>query len=92
MERHDTNLRKCIPLGKRIAIAVYKLSSSAEYRTVANLFGVGKSSVCEIVNEFCYFVAENLMQDFTQFPISEESAKNCILGLHFLNSFNIMTI
>ena len=30
---------------KKVAIAIYWLASTAEYRTVGNLFGVGKSTV-----------------------------------------------
>ncbi|XP_017490881.1 PREDICTED: uncharacterized protein LOC108379074 [Rhagoletis zephyria] len=46
-------MRKAIPLEKRVAIALYALGSSAEYRSIANLFGVGKSTVgSEKINEY----------------------------------------
>lgn len=53
LERQDTRWRQAIPLEKRVAIALYSLGSSAEYRTIGNMFGVGKSTVCEIVLSFC---------------------------------------
>ena len=38
-------VREPIETNKRVAIAVYKLSSAAEYRTVGNMFGVSTASV-----------------------------------------------
>jgi len=34
-----------IPAEKRLAVGIYKLASSAEYRTVGELFGVSEASV-----------------------------------------------
>ena len=42
----DTNWRPAIPLKKRVAITLFALGPSAEYRVVAELFGVGKATVC----------------------------------------------
>ncbi|KAH7982259.1 hypothetical protein HPB52_003548 [Rhipicephalus sanguineus] len=53
MKRQDTVMRKAISLDKRVAIALYRLATSAEERTVANLFGVSRSSVDLIFREFC---------------------------------------
>ena len=43
--RKDTRMRKAIPSRKRVAIALYYLGSTAEYRTITNLFGVSSSFV-----------------------------------------------
>ncbi|XP_055839179.1 uncharacterized protein LOC129907133 isoform X1 [Episyrphus balteatus] len=53
LEKHDTRYRKSIPLRKRVAIAIYTLGSSAEYRTISALFGVGISTVYIILKTFC---------------------------------------
>ena len=45
MEGDDTLLRLCVPLEQRIAVALYRLSSTSELRTVAHLFGIGISTV-----------------------------------------------
>lgn len=70
--RQDTWYRKCIPLEKRIAMCIYSLTSSVELRTVSNLFGVGKSTLCTALHEFCSLVVENLMPEYIAFPKSEE--------------------
>ena len=36
---------------KRVAITLWRLGTNQEYRSVAHLFGVGTSSVCNIVHE-----------------------------------------
>ena len=42
-------VRRPIPLDMRVGIAIYKLASSGEYRSVANTFGVGVSTVQKFV-------------------------------------------
>jgi hypothetical protein len=46
---------------KQVAITLYWLASSAEYRAVGNLFGVGKSTVCSIVHKVCEAIYEDLL-------------------------------
>ncbi|KAG8193586.1 hypothetical protein JTE90_000222 [Oedothorax gibbosus] len=72
LDRMDTRMRHAIRRDKRIAIAVYTLSSSAEYRTIGNLFGVSKSSVCKIVAEFCTLFVHLCSKDFIQLPTTEQ--------------------
>lgn len=67
LEKADTNYRKAIPIEKRVAIALYALGSSAEYRTIGNLFGVSNSSVCRIVKEFCVAVWDVLKPMYLTF-------------------------
>lgn len=58
--RQDTNMRRCIPLHKRVALSLYRLASSAEERTVAHLFSVSRSSVNNIYREFCDILVDVL--------------------------------
>ncbi|KAJ3580793.1 hypothetical protein NHX12_020960 [Muraenolepis orangiensis] len=51
--RRNTNFRLCVPLRKRVAIAIWKLATGSEYRTISHLFGVGWSTVYNCVREFC---------------------------------------
>lgn len=48
IKRKTTVLREPLSVQKRVAITLYYLSSSAEYRTIANLFGVSRSFVCKM--------------------------------------------
>ncbi|XP_042629302.1 protein ANTAGONIST OF LIKE HETEROCHROMATIN PROTEIN 1-like [Cyprinus carpio] len=52
MERRDANFRVCVPLKKRVAIALWKLATGSEYRSVGHLFGASISTVCRCVQEF----------------------------------------
>ncbi|CAN8002244.1 unnamed protein product [Ixodes hexagonus] len=60
MEREVTCMRPTIAVEKRAGGAVYKLCSSAEDRTIANLFGLGRSTVNENYKEFCQVVVSVL--------------------------------
>lgn len=52
LRKEDTIFRTAIVLKKRIGIALHALVSSAEYRTIASLFGVGRTTVGELEEEF----------------------------------------
>lgn len=81
IERKDTNFRKCIPLKKRIAIALYALGSSGEYRSIANIFGIGRTTVGEIVIEFCKSVWDVLKIDYMNtYPLNEGNIESNIRG------------
>ena len=51
ISHQDTKLRKAVSSEKCLAIYLYYLGSTAEYRTVANLFGVSNAFVCLCVKE-----------------------------------------
>lgn len=81
MERTDTNFRKCIPLRKRVAIALYALGSSSEYRTIANIFGVGRTTVGEIVIEFSHVIWQSLKNKYMNtYPLNAQAIENNIAG------------
>ncbi|XP_077340561.1 uncharacterized protein LOC143984121 [Lithobates pipiens] len=60
MEKQNTNFRACLPLRKRVAIALWKLATNSEYRSIGRLFGVSKSSVWRYVQDFCKAVGSLL--------------------------------
>ncbi|KAH6936156.1 hypothetical protein HPB50_014271 [Hyalomma asiaticum] len=66
IERETTNMREAVPVDKRVAVAVYKLCSSAEDRTVAHLFGLGRSTVNIIYREFCETVVALLEPEWVK--------------------------
>ena len=44
-------MRECIPVEKRVALTLWRLATNADYRSVAQLFGLGRSTVCEVFHE-----------------------------------------
>ena len=49
----DTVMRSSISIQRQLALTLYFLASTAEYRTIANLFGVSRSFVCICVKDVC---------------------------------------
>ncbi|XP_037942388.1 uncharacterized protein LOC119675272 [Teleopsis dalmanni] len=85
MKKQNSNFRRPISLEKRVAIAVYALGLSAEYRTVGNLFGVSRSSVCIILKEFCTEVWKIMQPIYlNQYPLNEATIRDCINGFNIL--------
>lgn len=81
LSKQDTNFRRSIPLDKRVAIALYSLGSSCEYRTIANIFSVGRTTVGEIVLEFCDAVCEILEKDYFNFyPPNQAQINELVKG------------
>ena len=62
------NARFCRPISvpARIAITIWRLATNIEYRTLAELFSVGRSTVGEIVLETCEVIAEQLLPKYMQ--------------------------
>ena len=61
-----------LQLDHRAVIAVYWMASSAEYRTIANLFGVGKSTVHKCIHDVCTAMAENILDKYVKFPADDD--------------------
>ncbi|XP_027011351.2 protein ANTAGONIST OF LIKE HETEROCHROMATIN PROTEIN 1 [Tachysurus fulvidraco] len=72
MERRNTNFRLCVSSRKRVAIAIWKLATGSEYRTISHLFGVGLSTVFNCVQEFCNAVITMLLPYHIRFPDADK--------------------
>ena len=70
--RQVTPMRKAVTPNQRLAIALYYLASTAEYRTIGNLFGVSASFVCTCLclKEVCEAI-RNKMASAISFPSGE---------------------
>ena len=59
--KRDTRFRKAVPLQQRVAVTLWKLATNVEYRTLAQLMGIGRSTACEIVNSVCEAITSHLL-------------------------------
>lgn len=81
LKKENTRFRESISLEKRVAVALYALGSSAEYRTVANVFGIGRSTVGKLLIEFCEEVWRTLQPEYLNgYPVTAEKLKECVKG------------
>ena len=72
IRRADTVMRRSISVEKRVAITLWCLATQVEYRTIAHLFGVARSTVCEIVHETCSAIVTRLMDTYIRFPTGDQ--------------------
>ena len=70
LEKGNTNFRQAIPIQKRVAIALWRLSTGNSYRSTAAVFGVGKSTAVQITNKFCKSIVK-VADNFIKFPKTE---------------------
>ena len=52
LEKHRTNFRQSICIQKRVAVAIWRLSTGNSYRTISKVFGIGKATVIAICRDF----------------------------------------
>ena len=62
MRKEDTYFRKTISIQKRVPCALWQLSTGNSYRVVSKVFGVGRSTVSQIVKEFCKIYASRFIK------------------------------
>ena len=73
---HDnTRLRAAVPPRCRLAITLYYFASTAEYRTIANLFGVSTPFVCNCVREVSEAIVKVLKSSLIFLPKGDEIAR-----------------
>ncbi|ESO85544.1 hypothetical protein LOTGIDRAFT_155030 [Lottia gigantea] len=75
IEKQDTNMRSSISVERRIGVLLWVLGTNADYRTVAALFGMGRSTVCCIVQEVVKALVKR-KSSFIVFPQEFSRAKD----------------
>ena len=55
----------------RVEVTIWRLGTNIEYRTIAALFGLGRSTACEIVLDTCEVIARHLMPRYVRVPQNE---------------------
>ena len=71
VQRKDTKFRQAITVEGRVAVTIWRLATNAEYRTISQLFGIGRSTVGEIVLDTCGAIADHLFKKYVCFPQSD---------------------
>ena len=66
--KQDTNCRPAIPVEKKLAIALWRLSTNCEYRTVGHLFGIGKSTAHKVTREVCSVLVDEQTTRYNKWP------------------------
>ena len=64
-------MREPVSVEERLAVTIWRLATNVEYRTIAELFGLGRATVCSIVLETCSVIATHLMPRFVKIPHGE---------------------
>ena len=72
IEKETTRLRYPISVELRVAVTLWFLATSTDYRTLSHLFGISKASVCMIVREVCRAIVENLTKQYIKIPNGNE--------------------
>lgn len=52
IERQTTSFREPISVEARVALTIWRLGTNIEFRTLAELFGLGRSTVGEVVLDY----------------------------------------
>jgi hypothetical protein len=68
-------LFQAISVEKRVGVAIWRLATANEYRTLQELFGLGRSTACQIVAEFIVAVCRRLKGVFLARPTDEQFAE-----------------
>ncbi|XP_065121943.2 uncharacterized protein [Paramisgurnus dabryanus] len=71
LKKKQTHLRQTITVELRVAAALWYLASGTDYRTLAELFGMGKATVHRIVSEVCEAI-RTLQSFFINLPKGEK--------------------
>ena len=79
IQKRDTVMRKAISVEQRIAITLWRLATTTDYRTIGHLFGVSKTAVCLIAKEVCSAIVEVLLPRYIKVPTGD-SLKEVIHG------------
>uniref|UniRef100_A0A8C1NZ01 DDE Tnp4 domain-containing protein n=1 Tax=Cyprinus carpio TaxID=7962 RepID=A0A8C1NZ01_CYPCA len=79
-------MKTTVSLEKRVALTLYKLASNTEFHDVANLFGIGVSTACDVFWEVCKGLCQ-LKRKFIGMPKSEEDVKTIIKGFQEKSAF-----
>lgn len=53
---------------RRVAVTLWFLATPCEYRTIANLFGIARFTVCETVQKTCAAIVHTFLNKYIEYP------------------------
>lgn len=85
---NNTRVISCVE--KKVAVALFYLASTCEYRVVGHTFGIHKSTVHNIVHEFVLAVNQILLPRYIKMPSETEANETASLFVHSTHLPNII--
>ena len=86
ISRKDTIMRKAIEMERRLGLVLWFLATGADFRTIAHLFGVSKSTVSLAIKEVCESLVKHLLPVYIQVPTGN-ALKEVVDGFHVSYGF-----
>ena len=83
--KQDTRFRRAISVEKRVAITLWVLTTTSEYRSVAHPFGVARCTVYVIVRETCQAIVKVLLPIYICFPTGDGVNETVLIAGGFLS-------
>lgn len=71
LSKKVTRFRIPVPCDKQVAIALWRLATNVEYRTIAALFDLGIFTVCTIVKRTCSAITTHLLPRYVCMPTGQ---------------------
>ena len=72
IQKKDTNLRKCLDPGLKLAITIRHLASGDKYPTLQYDFRVARNTICSIIPEVCRAIVLEYKNELIPCPSSPE--------------------
>ena len=72
LSKNATRMRRPLSVEKRVAITLWRMATNVEYRSIAHMFGVGRSTVGKVVLEVSQAITEHLAPEFIRIPHGDE--------------------
>ena len=77
LQRNVINWHMPLPVDVQAAVTIWRLATNIEYRTIAALFGLGISTVCEVVHRTCHTISRHLLPQYIKLP-SEQRLREIV--------------
>ena len=85
--RQETNFRKPVSPGERLAVTIQYLATGDSMQTIAFSFRLGHSTVCEIIDDTCDAIWKAVSVDYLRTPSTKQEWKRISEGFNTLWNF-----